>query len=205
MVQEDVLPADRGKNASLRVPQGGRRAREERRKLEVGPVQVMELPDVAQSQGRLEGIDVPRVDLQVLSEDFPDSLGHLRVHGHAHDLAEAPLPHPPLDRLQEVLRLELLDGYLRVPGDAERKCLLHLRPGKREPRFAATTWSSQTKEAALSFSMPGGWTLRRRGSVAGSFTRAKRSWPVRVADHESEVQAHVGDVGKGPPDPRQEG
>src|SRR6185295_7732818 len=87
--------------------------------LQIGPIQRVQLFEVAHAQRGGDGIDVGGADLQVLHEDVPAGRRHGGVHGDAHDTAEAAFPDAPLDRLQEVLRLELLNGQLGIPRHPE--------------------------------------------------------------------------------------
>ncbi len=72
-------------------------------------------------------------------------------------------------------------------------------PGNSEPTFAATSCSRRRKmRPSARTASAAERSSRNRGRVAGSLTRANRSVPGGVADHEGEVQAHVGDVGERP-------
>ena len=87
--------------------------------LQIGPIQRVQLFEVAHAQRGGDGIDVGGANLQVLHEEVAAGRRHGGIHGDAHDPAEASLPYAPLDRLQEVLRLELLNGQLGIPRHPE--------------------------------------------------------------------------------------
>ena len=64
----------------------------------------------------------------------------------AHHGAEAAAQHALLDRLEQVVGLELLDRHLGVAGDAEGVGARRLvMPGNSSSRLAAMSCSSQTK------------------------------------------------------------
>ena len=74
--------------------------------------------------------------------------------------AEAPLPDALLDRLQQVVGLQLLDGHVGIAGDAEGVGFDDVHAGEeRDRRLAAMTCSSQTKS---------------RGGLVGVLARAPR-------------------------------
>ena len=127
--------------------------------------------------------------------------GIVLVDGDADDRAEAPPAHELLDRLEQVVGLELLDGQLGVARDAEGVRLERPPcPGRASSRLAAMTCSSQvnhccsTPSVARLGAAPARATGTSRGSESGTLTRANRSSPLGVAEQHGEVVAHVGDV-----------
>ena len=98
MVQEDVLAPDGGKDPALRVEEP-RGCGQKGDVLQIGPIQSVQLFEVAHAQRGRDGIDVSGTDLQVLHEEVAAGHRHSRIHGHAHDTAEASFPDASLDGL----------------------------------------------------------------------------------------------------------
>ena len=91
-----------------------------RRRLEVGAVEVDELPQGGEVEhpGDLVHVVVEHAD--ALAQDLAGHLGHRPLDLEPDRLAEAASPDLLLDREQEVVGLVLLDRDVRVAGDAEQ-------------------------------------------------------------------------------------
>ena len=132
MVQQHVAVADGGEQLCSLEPRERRRDRlDERRVLELGPVDRAGSPEAAEAEGRAHRVDVGLAQLEVLAQDVPHALRHRLVDGDADDGAEAAAADELLDGLEEVVGLQLLDGKLGVARHAERVRLQHLHAGEQ--------------------------------------------------------------------------
>jgi hypothetical protein len=160
------------------------------------------LPEVTHAKRGVDRIDVGRPDLQVLHEEVPDGRRHAGIHGDAHHRTEAAIPHAPLHRLQEVLRLQLLDDHLGIAEHPERVGLHDLHPGKQagQVRGDELLQPYQDQGAHLPVTLRG---LARHGDGhearqgVGDLDAGKSLPAEGIADHHGLIQALVGDVGEG--------
>ncbi len=120
------------------------------------------------------------------------------IHRQSHHPAEPALAHPLLDGLQEVLRFQLLDGDLRVPGDTEGMGLDHLHPGEEGADVRGNELLQEQQRPRRLGPVPRKGARRTQlqepRERGGKLDPGKPLRPGGVADHQGEVQAHVGDV-----------
>ena len=155
--------------------------------------------------GGFDDDEVLGVELEVLGERVADEVGQRRRDGDAHDRAEAAAAHALLDRLEQVLGLELLDRDVGVTRHAEGMRLdhLHAREDRAEVRGDELLEPDEVVGAAA---LVGALHLAGR---ARALRRADRHEPRKRprhldageallalgrADEHREVQAQVRDV-----------
>ena len=138
-------------------------------------------------------------DLEVFREELADGRRHRRINGQPHDAPEPPLAHSIFDRLKKVFRFQLLDGNLGIPRDPERMGLEDLHSRKERPHIRRDELLEKKKGARpLVTRLRGGAELEKPGKGRRQLDPGESLHPCGVADHQGEVQAHVGNVGKRP-------
>ncbi len=134
MVQQHVLDPDRGEDVALLGALGrgqvGVGRRDERRVLQVGPVQVGEQEQPGEVQRGGEPEDLVGVDAQLAGEQVEHPLGHVLGHLQAHRGTEPAPGQLLLQGRQQVLDVVLFDLEVLVAGDPERAVLADLHAGE---------------------------------------------------------------------------
>ena len=103
------------------------------------------------------------------------------------------MSHPALDRLQQVLGFQFLDGDLRVSRHSERVGLDHRQAGEQGTKVAGDHLVQPDKGGSARAFLAGNHG-QEAGQRPGQFHPRKTLLPGRVAYDKGEVQAHVGDV-----------
>ena len=127
MVHEDVAGTDRGEHVGRLVvvgrQQAGRRDRGPERRLEVGPVQVGDLPQSGQVEHAADFVAVAVFEVQAAQQQAARCGRHGSLDLETDRLAEAPAAELLLDGQQQVVGLVLLEGEVGVAGDPEEVVL----------------------------------------------------------------------------------
>ena len=131
---------------------------------------------------------------------------HVLAHLQPHHAAELALPHALFDGLQQVFRLQFLDGDFGVARDVEGVRLhdLHARetarPGwPRSPLRARRTTPCARGRAALPGRLHGRVSGTSAGSESGTLTRAKCSSPLASRMSTARFRLRLEMCGKGRP------
>ena len=133
VVHQDVAVAQRGEDALGRLPFAERRrgGGDERRVLELGPVDAVDLPQRRQVEqsGHLD--DVAGVDVEFAQQQLEHVLGHVVGDLQPHRRTEPAARQFAFQRLQQILVAVLFDLEVGVAGDAERVVLDDLQAGEQ--------------------------------------------------------------------------
>ncbi len=130
MVHQHVALAQRREHAlgGLALAESGVGGRHERPVLQIGPVDVVHLPQTRQVQQSRQLHHVGGIDVQLAQQQFEHVLGHVVGDLEAHRGTETATGEFPLECLQEVLVAVLLDLEVGVAGDPEGVVLDDLHP-----------------------------------------------------------------------------
>ncbi|OPZ52057.1 MAG: hypothetical protein BWY91_02474 [bacterium ADurb.BinA028] len=135
MVQQDVLRADRREEVALLRALGRGQVRvghgDERRVLELGPVEVTEEEQAAQVQRGGEAVGLGLGDTQLAGEQVQNAVGDGVLDLEPHRRAEAASGQLLLQRREEVLGVVLFDLEVFVAGHPEGVVLAHLHAGEQ--------------------------------------------------------------------------
>jgi len=199
VVQQDVALPDGGEDVvPLVVAEGNRERGDERRVLEIRPIDLGEREQVAHPERRLDRDHVGSVHIEVLHQDVADVLRHRGFNGHAHDRAESPLPDALLDGLEQVVGLELLDHHLSVAGDAERVRLDHVVAREQRPRVCGHQLLEPHERVRAPRFGPLGRDRHEPRQRLGHLHAGEAVLAVRAGHHDRDVHAQVRDVREGP-------
>ena len=136
MVHQHVAVAQRGEDALGCLPLAERRwgGRDERRVLELGPVDAVDLPQRRQVEqsGYLD--DVAGVDVELAQQQLEHVLGHVVGDLEPHRRTEPPSRQFAFERLQQILVAVLFDLEVGVAGDPEGVVLHDLEAGEQHRR-----------------------------------------------------------------------
>ncbi len=91
MVQKNILLLDEREEIFLRagLRQCGRKSRDKRRVLQIGPVQIVQVHQPAQGKRPVDAIDLARLHLQIVHQDFEDVGRHVLAHHQAHHVSRS--------------------------------------------------------------------------------------------------------------------
>ena len=168
-------------------PAGG--DRRPRPVLEVGAVDVVELPEEPEVDRGPAAVDVGRVQLQLANEGVEHLVAHVVGHLEAHRLVEAPAAQLHLHRLEEVLGLFLLEGEVGVAGHPEHRRLLDHHPGEQRVEVGEDQLLDRQEPRRVDLDQP-----REHGRHLDPGEPAVVALGVRVRDHRRDARGEVGDV-----------
>ena len=194
MVQEHVALADHGEDVGgrrrLDLAELARRLGDELALLEVVAVEAVQRPQPGQVQRTGEPEDLELVDAELADEQ----LEHVRVDGlldlEPHGRAEPAAHELALERLQQVLRVVLLDLDVLVAGDAEGVGLLDLHAREQGVQVRGDDVLERHEPGRADLDEP---RQQRRHLHAGEQLGAGD----RVAHDDGEVEGQAADVGEG--------
>ncbi len=189
-------------SAPSRPAQRRRDGLHERSVLEVRSVDGAGPPQAAEPERRAHRVDVRVAQLEILAEDAAYARRHLLVDGDADDGAEAAAAHELLDRLEQVVGFQFLDGELGVAGHAEGVRLEHLEAGEQRGEVGGDDLLQPGEPLVLRAVFAGRHARRRRHrheprQRVGDLDAREVVVAAGVAREDAEVVAHVGDVREG--------
>lgn len=176
--------------------------RDERRILERGAIQIVDLPQRRKVEQAGHFDDVAGMHVEFAQQQFQHALGHVVGDLEPHRRAEAPPRQLPFQRLQQIFVAVLLDLHVGVAGDAERVVFddLHAREQQRQERRDQFLHRQKPDDAAV-FAL--GARSRRREfneaiDVVGHLDAGEVLAAVLgLAHHHRQVQAQPADEGNG--------
>ena len=198
VVHQHVAVAQRREDAlgCLAFAERRRGGGHERRVLELGPVDAVDLPQRRQVEqpGHLD--DVAGVDVELAQQQLEHVLGHVVGDLEAHRRAEPAAGQLAFQRLQQVLVAVLLDLEVGVAGDPEGVVLDDLHAGEQH-RQERRDQLLHRQERATPPGPSRGPSSTKRSTLSGTLTRAKCcAAVVGLLDGDRQVQAQPADEGE---------
>ena len=160
-----------------------------RRRLQVGTIELRQLPQVLEPEHRLRDVDVGGDQAELLHQQGADRLRHRAVDLQPHGLRRALAPlHDRLDRGQEVVRLRDLDVDVGVARHAEGVDGDDLHAGEQHLRVRRDQLLEREEPLAV------GERDEARDDRRHLDPREPAELRRRIADHDGEVERQVRDV-----------
>ena len=186
------------KIAQVGVAQAARHGRHERRVFEVGPVEAEQV-DAAHAEGRGHRDQALGLEVEVVEQDRAHVVGRGLVDREPHHRAEAAAQHALLDRLEQVVGLELLDRHLGVARHAEGVDADDRHAGEELVEVGGDELLEPDEVVApRAWPRPAGRPGARHGHQArqrrGHLDAGEELLAVLVAQQHRQVEAQVGDV-----------
>ena len=158
-------------------------ARDERRVVQVGALEVGDEVEAAQVERGRQPVDLAVADPELADEQVEDVVVHVLVDLEAHRRAEPATGQLLLQGGEEVLGVVLLDLEVLVAGDPEGEVLVHLHPGEELVEVGGDDVLERhepgVEQVGYVAGSPGSGSMcSSRGSSGGTLTRAKCSLPV---------------------------